>query len=118
MRKKKSVERTRYRCVQIRLSPDEFQRMKENLANSTCNSLSEYIRNCTLGRPVTIYYRSRSFDDFVTEIVPLRKALQEMIATNNQEKMADTVAAIQQNINQLADYVRSNHHERKHRPNA
>jgi len=118
MRKRNSLEVKRSRLLQFKVSAAEFQQIKDRQANSTCNGLSEYIRNCSLGQPVTVYYRNQSFDDFVTEIVLLRKTLQAMLATtNNQEKMTATVAAIQQNINQLADYVRNDFNHAKDRPN-
>ena len=42
---------------------------------TTCQSLSEYSRNVLLKEPVTVRYRNASADDFLEEMVGLKKEL-------------------------------------------
>jgi hypothetical protein len=111
MKKRKSLENTRFLSIEVCVSPLELQRIKDNLANSTCHNLSQYVRKCSLGDPVTVYYRNKSLDEFVGEIIRLRKELQETrqhFSKEKEDQALELITAIKQTINQLADYVREN----------
>jgi len=73
MRKKSGNARTER--VSIRYSEEEYSQLKKLFARSTRRSLSSYIRNVSLQVPVEVVYRNQSFDDFLEELVLLRKEL-------------------------------------------
>jgi len=111
MKKRKSLENTRFQSMEICVSQVELQRIKDNVANSTCHNLSQYVRQCSLGDPVTVYHRNKSFDEFVNEIISLRRELQEMrkfFSKEKEEQAIVLITQIKESINKLADHVRQN----------
>ncbi|MBS1605457.1 MAG: hypothetical protein JST42_22525 [Bacteroidetes bacterium] len=73
MRQKSGNPRTER--VLVLYSADEFSRLKKLFARSTGKTLSNYVRNVSLQEPVEVVQRNQSFDDFVVELVLLRKEL-------------------------------------------
>ncbi|GGB23926.1 hypothetical protein [Puia dinghuensis] len=71
--------------VRVRYSVEEFHRLKLGYARTTCNTLGGYVRKVSLGQPVEIVHRNKSFDDFVGEIVLLRK---EMAALRQDHRLS------------------------------
>lgn len=65
----------RSKWIHIRLSEGEFKRINAGFSRSTNRKRSEYIRHILLGKPVTIYTRSKSLDDFLEEMIVLRREL-------------------------------------------
>ena len=61
--------------VRVRYTVEEFHRLKQGYVRTTCNTLGGYVRKVSLGQPVEIINRNKSFDDFVQEIVLLRKEM-------------------------------------------
>lgn len=120
-KKRKSLENTRYMSIEVCVSPAELQRMKDNQANSTCHNLSQYVRKCSLGDPVTIYYRNKSLDEFVTETIALRKELQEIsqhFSIDKEARGMSLISQIKETINKLADYACTNFNQQKRFKNA
>ena len=72
--KKKKVPYTEK--LSVMLTSKELEKVKEQLANSTCRSMSAYLRTVITERPVTLYYRNKSFDDFIAECIALRNEMQ------------------------------------------
>ena len=80
-----SAEKTnRTKLLQVRLTPHEFQKIYEGCSQSTCNKLSDYARKKLLDKPITIYHRNQSLDDFVTELAVLIKELNAIGNNYNQ----------------------------------
>ena len=80
-----SAEKTnRTKLLQVRLTPHEFQKIYEGCSHSTCNKLSDYARKKLLNKPITIYHRNQSFDDFMTEMAALIKELNAIGNNYNQ----------------------------------
>jgi hypothetical protein len=73
MRPKAAVTRTE-RLILL-YNEDEFKRLKLLFAKSLCHSISGYVRKVSLEDPVEIAVRNESFDDFVGEIIQLRKEM-------------------------------------------
>ena len=65
----------RSKWLTIRLSPEEEKRLTKLAGKTTSASLSEYARNILLQEPVTVIYRSQSADDFLAEMLLLKKEL-------------------------------------------
>jgi hypothetical protein len=71
---KKRIER-RSRSVTLRLTQAEYDAVQNDRKMTTCKELSEYIRRCVFNKPVSIAYRNKSLDDFLLEMIVLRKEL-------------------------------------------
>jgi hypothetical protein len=72
MKEKKPL---RDRWLTIRLSKEEEADLLKLSRTTTCRSLSEYGRSVLLQEPVTVRYRNASADDFLEEMVLLKKEL-------------------------------------------
>jgi hypothetical protein len=59
----------------LRLTDQEKQILNRLCARAQCNSLSEYARNVLLKEPVKIKYRNQSADEFLEEVILLKKEL-------------------------------------------
>jgi len=99
--------------VTVGLKPEERAQIENRLANSTCRSLSEYVRKVALEEPVIFFYRSKSFDEYVVEAIILRKELQELRKMapwdkSNEERLLLLLEQIKENTNKLADCVLEN----------
>lgn len=72
MKEKKKI---RTRCLTVRLNEDEEIKLSSLYKESTANSLSEYARDVLLKRPVIIRYRNQTADDFLEEMILLKREL-------------------------------------------
>jgi hypothetical protein len=81
MEEKKQV---RKRIVIFRLLPDEYIKLEAAWKKTTIRKLSEYLRRLIFGKPVTGYVRNRSLDEFMAEMVLLRKELNAISVNFNQ----------------------------------
>jgi hypothetical protein len=59
-----TLPKPRLRRLNIRLSQQEWDKVKSLSSNTTCRNVSEYARLLLLDKPVRVFDRSRSFDDF------------------------------------------------------
>jgi hypothetical protein len=72
MRKQKEI---RSKWVTIRFNETERNKLEKLYKKTTCNSIGEYSRSVLLKEPVTVFFRNQSADDFLEEILLLRKEL-------------------------------------------
>ena len=72
MNKSKTV---RSKWLTIRLSEEEEKVLYRLYKQSTSKSISEYGRGLLLRHPVTVLYRNQSTDNFLEEIIQLKKEL-------------------------------------------
>ncbi len=70
----------RIKVLHIRLTESEFKKIHTGFSKSTKRKRSEYIRSILLNKPITFYTRNQSFDDFLAEMILLRR---ELIAIGN-----------------------------------
>jgi hypothetical protein len=68
----------------IRVTPEEYKQVQTLATQTTCPNLSEYARKSVLGKPVIMRYRNQSLDEFVTEMLLLRKELNRIGTNINQ----------------------------------
>jgi Mobilization protein NikA len=61
--------------LHLRLTQKEYDKIRQDFEQSTCNRISEYARTILLDRKVTIYKRNQSLDEFMEEMILLRKEL-------------------------------------------
>jgi hypothetical protein len=81
MKEKKSG---RTRIVTFRLIPGEYSRLETTWKKTTIKDLSEYLRRLIFNKPVTRYVRNQSLDEFMAEMVLLRKELNAIGINFNQ----------------------------------
>ena len=58
------AQKARLHRLNIRLDQKEWDKVHKLTSNSTCRSVSEYARKVLLEKPVRVFYRNQSFDDF------------------------------------------------------
>ena len=72
---KKEESEVRNIFVKIRMNEQELQQVKKNQLNTTEQSLSNYIRKVSMQKPVIVKYRNQSADDFLKDMLLLKKEL-------------------------------------------
>lgn len=71
----KEEKKVRSILLPIRLNADEKKKLHSFYGKTTCNSLSEYARSVLLKEPVTVLYRNQTADEFLAEMIQLKKEL-------------------------------------------
>ena len=66
---------SRKKRLHVRLTDSAFTKINLGFQKSTKRKLSEYARAILLNKPITVYTRNQSFDDFVAEMILLRNEL-------------------------------------------
>ncbi len=61
--------------LNIRLSEQQWEKIRRHASNTTCRNVSDYCRKVLLNKPVNVFYRNQSFDDFEEELVRLLPVL-------------------------------------------
>lgn len=74
----------RTKWIHLRLRPEEYQKIHKRFSKTTCRKLSEYARKNLLDEPITMNYRNESVDEFMSEIIRLRKELNALGNNFNQ----------------------------------
>ena len=72
---KKQENEVRKIFIKIRMNDEELKQVKKKQQQTTERSLSEYIRNVSTQNPVTVKYRNQSADDFLKQMLELKKEL-------------------------------------------
>lgn len=65
----------RTRIIGLRLTLQEYEQLEMKCKSSTCRKLSEYVRHIIFKKPITMYQRNKSLDDFMAEMILLRNEL-------------------------------------------
>ena len=71
----KDKELFRTRIIGLRLTPKEYEQIEARCKNSTAKKVSEYVRRVLFNKPITVYSRNKSLDDFMAEMMLLRNEL-------------------------------------------
>lgn len=79
-----SETNTRTKWLHIRLTEAEYKKLHTGFSSSTKQKISSYARSILLDKPVTVYTRSKSVDDFVAEMIVLRNELKAIGNNLNQ----------------------------------
>ncbi len=80
--KEKDTNKTKW--LHTRLTEDEYNKLQSQFKKTTCRKLSQYIRNKLFDKHLTVLYRNKSLDDFMTELMPLKKSLYALSNNFNQ----------------------------------
>lgn len=70
--------------LQARVTAEESKKIRAKMANSTCRKMSDFIRYALLDKTLTVKQRNQSLDDFMTEMIALRKELSAIGTNYNQ----------------------------------
>ncbi|MBI1342405.1 MAG: plasmid mobilization relaxosome protein MobC [Terrimonas sp.] len=79
-----SEANNRTRWLHIRLTETEYKKLQAGFTTSTKQKISSYARDILLDKPVTVYTRNQSVDDFVAEMIQLRNELKAIGNNINQ----------------------------------
>ena len=71
----KESKDNRTKLITLRLTPTEYEQLNNKFKTTTCRKLSDYLRKLIFSGRVTILTRNQSLDDFMTEMIELRKQL-------------------------------------------
>ena len=72
---KKQENEVRNKMVVVRMNNTEYEKVENLRKKTTERYLSSYVRKLSLEKPVTIKYRNQSADDFLKEMLGLKKEL-------------------------------------------
>jgi len=76
------VNRTKW--LHLRLTEAEYKKICNAFSKSTKRKISEYARDVLLDKPITVYIRNQSVDDFLAEMILLRRELKAIGNNFNQ----------------------------------
>jgi hypothetical protein len=82
MRKRENSVRSR--IVGIALRHSEYEQLFVRFKNTTCQTLSEYMRDVLFSQPITVLHRSQSADEFLSVALKLKKELVAIASDHNQ----------------------------------
>jgi hypothetical protein len=74
----------RNRWVNVRMTQEEFEKLQAYRKKTTERTNSNYIRKLILNQPVSVLTRNASLDDYLEEIIHLRKELNGIVQNINQ----------------------------------
>jgi hypothetical protein len=74
----------RTRIIGLRLTGKEYKQIEKQRKNSTAKKMSDYVRCVLFDKPITVYQRNKSLDDFMTEMIKLRNELNNIGNNFNQ----------------------------------
>ena len=81
---KKNKADTRRKMVVVRLNEKEYEKLTNFRRSSNEKTVSNYLRKVALNQPVTIFYRNASADDFLEEMIGLKRELNAIGNNYNQ----------------------------------
>ena len=81
---KKQENEVRKKFIKIRMNDDEIKQVKKNQQQTTERNLSNYIRKVSFQKPVIVKYRNQSADDFLGDMLQLKKELNALGNNFNQ----------------------------------
>ena len=68
-------EENRTKILLTRLKPGELKSLEKRFEKTRFRNLSEYIRSVLFDKPITVFYRDKSMDEMMEEMILLRKEL-------------------------------------------
>jgi hypothetical protein len=74
----------RIKVINFRLNADEYKQLVGNWKKTTLKKLSAYIRHILFGRAITVRTRNASLDEFMGELLLLKKELNAIGVNFNQ----------------------------------
>ena len=81
---KKQESEVRKKMVVVRMNDNEFEQVEKLRKRSTERNLSSYVREVVLQKPILINYRNQSADEFLKDMLGLKKELSSIGNNFNQ----------------------------------
>ncbi|HWB93498.1 MAG TPA: hypothetical protein VG605_16675 [Puia sp.] len=95
------------RFLSIRLSPDEYQEVYQHLQQSTCRSLTEYVKKVLTNKPVTVKVRDQSKEDILQQLILVKSRLEMLIdklpTGGSEQQLVGEVTEIKSSIREIAE---------------
>jgi hypothetical protein len=73
-------EKQAKRFVSVRLTEEDFNEVYRQCKNSTCRSLTEYVKKVLTKKPVTVKVRNQSQDELLQTMVGIKNRLDQLAA--------------------------------------
>ena len=80
----KKTKSNRDKWVHIRISQEEYDQLQKRFKTTICRKLSEFIRDILLHRPLIVFYRNKSADEFLPVAIRLKNELNSIGTNLNQ----------------------------------
>lgn len=71
----KETNKVSNRWISIRVKPDEYETINNYFKETTCSTLSQYVRKVLLGKPVVIEYRGENSHEVLTALNRVNREL-------------------------------------------
>jgi hypothetical protein len=65
----------RQKWIHLRVTDDEYNKLQNVYQETTCRMFSDFLRTVLLHQPITVYYRNRTADEFVTVAIQLKNEM-------------------------------------------
>lgn len=63
------------RCLSVVVDEQQYQHLQARRKETTCRSMTEYLRRIAFQQPVTVNHRNASLEDLITELSLARRQL-------------------------------------------
>ena len=97
---------TTTRFLSIRLSTEEYAEVYQHLQQSTCRSLTEYVKKVLTNKPVTVKVRDQPREEILQQLTLIKSRLETLVdkaSPADAEHLLREVADIKSNIRQIAE---------------
>src|SRR5579872_2178859 len=94
------------RFLSIRLTEDEYQEVYRYLQQSSCRSLTEYVKKVLTSKPVTVKVRDQSRDEILQQLILVKSRLEALVdkaPAHDGAALLDEMNDIKVFIRQIAD---------------
>ena len=87
-------EKQAKRFVSVRLTEEEFQEVYRQCENSTCRSLTEYVKKVLTKKPVTVKVRNQSQDELLQTMIGIKNRLDQIVVEAEERGSAELLREI------------------------
>jgi len=99
--------------LNIRLSRQEWDKVHKLATNTTCRSTSEYARKVLTEKPVKVFFRNQSFDEFEEKMIRLLPQLESfgdnfallVKKISSMDRAPDVIAALPSVLSSAKDFT-------------
>jgi hypothetical protein len=82
------------RFVSVRLTEEEFKEVYRQCENSTCRSLTEYVKKVLTKKPVTVKVRNQSQDELLQTMIGIKNRLDQLAGEAEERGSAELLREI------------------------
>jgi len=82
------------RFVSVRLTEEEFKEVYRQCENSTCRSLTEYVKKVLTKKPVTVKVRNQSQDELLQTMIGIKNRLDQIVVEAEERGSAELLREI------------------------